>query len=607
MQLVDVDLRGPCRWWSWCLLDRGVDATGAPRRFASGAPLVSRLPAGSVAPRCCWGGTASVEVLGGVLATARGGDERGLALVGEPGIGKTALLDESRGALRACACSCARGRGVRGAGAVRRRCWSCCGPRSPCSSGCRRRRRRRWRRAGAAAGRGAGSVRRRRRDARACSPRRGGGAAGDARGRRAVAGRRERRGAALRRAPAPGRPDRRRARRARRRALAARRRGAASAPRWRGSIARVGGRSERLAAASADGVVERLYRAPAATRWRCWSCAADAPELAGRRAEAPLPVTARVAQRVRGRSRGARRGDRSGAPGGRRRGRRRRALLSRAAAHGWARPRRPRPRGASGVVAVGGGSSPSATRSCARRCTRPPPPASGARRTAPSPACCPTATPTAAPGTSRPRPRARTTRRRRRWRGGRPAPARASAYAVAASAYERAARLASDDGRRAGLLHEAATPPGRPGWRSARRRCSEEAARRRGPAALRGGRPPARPRRGAARPGSRGRRAARRRGGAWPSPARAVAILAEASNACYYGEDMARMLATAERAASSAGGRRGRGRASSPPWRTAWRWCFRRRRGGRHEEIPAALALVEVEPACATIRPLPGW
>src|SRR4051812_29411572 len=89
------------------------------------------------------------------------------------------------------------------------------------------------------------------------------------------------------------------------------------------------------------------------------------------------------------------------------------------------RSSRPRARGSS---RCGPGRSSSAIRSRARPSTRRPQPASAARPTAPSRPCCRTATSTGAPGTSPPPPSARTTRRRPR--SSRPACAGATAAPI---------------------------------------------------------------------------------------------------------------------------------------------------------------------------------
>ncbi len=305
------------------------------------------------------------------------------------------------------------------------------------------------------------------------------------------------------------------------------------------------------AAAVADDVVERLYTSTGGNPLALQELAADAPQLAGTPAETPLAVTARVVSAFGGRIRALPTATQRAllvaavADGGDV------ATVARAGARLGLDARRPRPRGGERRGRRRrSGRRPSATPSCARRCTRPPQPPTGARRTAPSPTCCPTATPTAAPGTSRPRPSGpddaaaaalAAAAGRARERG---------AHPVAASAYERAARLASDDGRRAELLHEAGDAAWAAGLAQRAEALLEEAAggadpqlsvavdHLRGRVAVRRGRVPE----GVALLVDAAERAAPH------DPARAVAILAEASNACYYGADMARMLAAAERA-----------------------------------------------------------
>jgi ABC-type transport system involved in cytochrome c biogenesis ATPase subunit len=49
-----------------------------------------------------WGRNGEVSVLAGVVATVRAGESRVLVVRGEPGVGKTALLDELAGQAQGC-------------------------------------------------------------------------------------------------------------------------------------------------------------------------------------------------------------------------------------------------------------------------------------------------------------------------------------------------------------------------------------------------------------------------------------------------------------------------------------------------------------------------
>ena len=241
-----------------------------------------------------------------------------------------------------------------------------------------------------------------------------------------------------------------------------------------------------------------------------------------------------------------------------------------------------------------------------RRCRAP---RSGARRTAALAAPCPIATSTGAPGTS-PRPRSAPTTRPRP-RSSRPASRardaerlrgggrRLRARGAARRPTERAARrlllAAADAAWLAGparpgawqLLDEAraSAPDERLGDRIEQLR--GHIAMRRGPL-MRGPRDP----RG-------GRRAGGRR-----NPERAVVMLAEAADACFYAGDAAEMLLTAERAYELVpAGRRRRARASSRRSRSAWRRSSRAtaRRARRIQRGASAIARVP-RTSCATTR-----
>ena len=365
-------------------------------------------------------------------------------------------------------------------------------------------------------------------------------------------------GAAVRRAAAGRRPDRRAARRARGRAVAARRRRPADAaarrarPRrrarrcWHGAGARPSGRA-----------AARGHRA--ATRSRCSSCAS------GRRtSSASLPAGAPVLSRARIARAFVAPGRRcSTSPP-------RRALVLAAASDSGDLALLER--AAAGLGVDLGGARPRAEErglvTLARRRGRVPPPAGplgglrATRRADAAPRGAPRARRRAARPRRRParvaprRGRGRRRTRRRRRRSSRPARARASA-----------ARYGDRGGGvRARRRGWPPTPSGarRLLWRRPRRRWlagladARRGAARRGARGDRATRPAIvaidrarRPHRDPPRPGDARARDARRRGGrARPTPTRAVAMLADAAGACFYAGDAgARCSRSAERAA----------------------------------------------------------
>ena len=230
------------------------------------------------------------------------GRARCCAVVGEPGIGKTALLDDVADACARHARCCARAASSRRRTYRSAACSSCCAPSSACSTGCPTPQAAAL--GGALALRPGGA-----RDrfavgaatlsllAAAAEAR----PAGRPRRRRALARRRERRGAAFAAAPAAGRPDRRRARGARGRAVAARRRGAARRCGSAGSTARRPRRSWRAGPRRQcrRGRWSACTAPRAATRSRCRSSPAMRRGSAGAPPETPLAVTATPRARVR--------------------------------------------------------------------------------------------------------------------------------------------------------------------------------------------------------------------------------------------------------------------------------------------------------------------
>ena len=542
-ELVAVDLDGVVQG------GHGRDRMSGPPSLASGAPLVfgAAGPGGSVGP-CSWAASGEREAIGRALAAARSGESTVLALVGEPGIGKTALLDHAAGA--AVRMRVLRARGIESEAQI------------PFASLLEllRPALALLERAPAAAGRGA-------------------------RGRRSRCARRPRRSAS-RSAP--------------------RRSGLLAALAEEQPVAVLVDDAQWLDHSSAQALLfaaRRLVADPIAV---LLAVRAGEPSLLDGADLPVLPIagltpaaTAELLDGARpggggaaapGDGRQPARAARAARPGGRAAHRRARRCWSppgsrRPTPRGWtgsAPPRAPpssspprataatwrcwsvrRPRSTStwrrsprrssaGSSRSAAAPSPSPTRWPAPRSTRPRRPRRGAPPTARSPPRCPTATSTGARGTSR------------RRRSGTDEAASAalehagdrarerSAYGDAAAAFERGARLTADAEHRARLLCDAAETAWLAGLADRAVALLDEARAATADAALcRPHRPAGRPDRGPPRPGDARARDPHRHGGAGRAGA-AVAMLTEAAGACFYAGEPVEMLAMAERAAALA-------------------------------------------------------
>ena len=171
---------------------------------------------------------------------------------------------------------------------------------------------------------------------------------------------------------------------------------------------------------------------------------------------------------------------------------------------------------------------------------------SAAPRTARSPTRCPTWTPIGARGTSRRRRPARTSPPRSALEQAAQRARERTAYSVSATAFERAARLNADDGRRGRLLYQAAESAWLAGQAGRARELLDEAALRAADPQIVSLRGEIAARRGPVSEGYELLVAA----AADARPEDAVLMLAEAADAAFYSGAPDKMLAAAEQAAA---------------------------------------------------------